>query len=397
MKRICFLMSLLAVSLMMEAQQPLSFNNSDFTQKLDSVVGSKDFDWTRFKDVFTYYVDDSVIMAETYRWEGSAWTLSGGNTYQFNTGFKQLLGETVLVPEEDHLIPISLIEYTYDDLNRLTLVMNSNVGDTSWVEASKYDYRYSEEGLLDTCVYSTIRNGNWRESELSIYSYNDDQQCIGLRVQRKGGWGPSANQWRDAYRYVFEYENGELARELYYTPVGWFSSEMALDSKLEYEFDANGNLLRKTASITNDSKEWIVRDVYENQFDLGTPASEVLGLEPYWNSICASGMGFASGAPMPLKNLWKSCSIVSTDLDMEFTLYCSGFEGVVEEQVMPLKAYCNGNGLVVENTEPATVMVFDVLGRKVAQEAQALKCEFNLTPGLYIVSNGNVKMKVIVK
>lgn len=390
-------MSLLAVSLMMEAQQPLSFDNNDFTRKLDSVVGSKDFDWTRFKEVFTYYQEDFVMLSETYRWEGNAWVLSGGYTCQYNPGFKQLQGMISLVPEEDHLTPASLTEYTYDDLGRLTLVMNSSAGDTSWVETSKYDYRYSDEGLLDSCVYSTIRNGNWRESELSLYSYNDDQQCVGFRVQRKGGWGPSANQWRDAYRYVFEYENGELARELYYVPVGWFGTDMALDSKIEYEFDAMGNLLRKTASITNDSKEWIVRDIYENQFDLSINASEVLGLEPYWNSTCTGGMGFASGAAMPLKNLWKSCSIVSTALDTEFTLYCSGFEGVEEEQVLPLRAYDNGNGLVVEAETPVDLVVYDLLGRVVAREAQTMKCEFNLTAGLYIVSGGNARVKVIVK
>lgn len=388
---------LMVASLGMEAQQPLFFGDLGFTQKLDSVVGSNDFDWTRFKDVFTYYVEDSVILTETYRWEGNAWTLSGGSTYQYNTNFKQLLGRIALVSEDDLLVPVSLTEYTYDNLNRLTLVMNSNASDTSWVAASKYEYRYSEAGLLDTCIYSTIRNGSWRESELSIYSYNGDQQCIGFRLQRKGGWGPSANQWRDAYRYEFEYENGELARELYYVPVGWFGSEMALDSKLEYEFDANGNLLRKTASITNDSKDWIIRDVYENQFDLGTNASEVLGMEPYWNLTCTGGMGFASGAAMPLKNLWKSCTIVSSSLDTEFTLYCSGFEGVEEGQVMPLKAYYNGSRLVVEAEALVDVVVYDLLGRAVAFEGQTQQCEFNLPAGLYVVSSGNANVKVIVK
>lgn len=395
MKRLFFIILLLAASLGMEAQLSMPFNH-EYTHKLDSVVGSENFGWTRFKEVFTYYVEDSAIMSETYRLEAGEWILSGGYTSQYNTDFSQLQGMISLVPQDDYLTPTSLTMYTYDDLGRLTLVMNSSAGDTSWIETSKYEYRYNE-GLLDTCVYFTIRNGNWRESELSIYSYDDDQQCIGFRLQRKGGWGPSANQWRDAYRYEFEYENGELARELYYVPVGWFGSQMALDSKIEYEFDSNGNLLRKTASISNDSKEWLVRDVYENQFDLGTNAAEVLGLEPYWDLTRTSGMGFASGAAMPLKNLWKSCSIVSSTSDKEFTLYCSGFVGVEEEQVMSLKAFYNGSSLVVINEKPADVLVYDLLGRLVAQERQTSQCEFNLTPGLYVVSNGNTKVKVIVK
>lgn len=395
MKKIFFTLMLITAFIGMKAQEPLTY-----TQKLDSIIGSNDFGWTTFKKVFLYDTDNAVIQTLNLNWEDGAWKVTGGTVSQYSPDFLQIQATITMVPVDRELIRNSMTTYEYDELNRLTLVMNYMVGDTSWVENSKYEYHYNTEGLLGTCLYSTIRNGNWRESEQSIYTYNDDQQCVSLLAQRKGGWGPFANSWMDSYRYDLEYENGELVSELYYTGGGgWFGGgEMVLDSKIEYEFDANGNLLSKTASITNDGKDWIVRDVYENQYNSSIEASAILGMEAYWNMFLKSGMGYASGVPMPLKNGWKSCSIISTTLDTEFTLYCSGFAQVNEQpQEETLRAYSVDGRLVIESQRLSNLTVYDLLGRTVAQRNQVEQCEFNLTPGLYIVSDGNTRMKVIVK
>ena len=71
MKKIFFIILLMAAFLGMEAQEPLNY-----TQKLDSVVGSDDFDWSRWKKVFTYNVEDAVIQDDTYSWENGVWTLN---------------------------------------------------------------------------------------------------------------------------------------------------------------------------------------------------------------------------------------------------------------------------------------------------------------------------------
>ena len=391
MKKYIFFAMALVAAMSLNAQE------QHYSHKLDSVVGSNDFDWTRFKDVFTYSVEDAVILDENYRWENGLWTISGNKAYQYTNGFQQLLGMIASTAVDTVLTPTSRTDYEYDDLGHLTLVMNYVKGDTSWVENSKYEYSYNEAGQVDTAVYSTIRNGNWRESQRELYSYDENQQCTSLRIQAKGGWGPGANQWRDVYRYDFEYDGEELLAEYCYVAMGWFGGgDMSLDSKWEYEYDAKGNLLRKVGSVYNEV-DWVVRDVYENRFDLTVDANTVLGLEPFWQSIVRKGMGYSSGTNMTLKNLWLSCSIITPELDSEFTLYCSGFEGVDDEQVMPLKAWSNGGRLIVASEQPADITVFDLLGRVVASEKQTQQCEFSLNPGLYVVGNGNVRVKVIVK
>ena len=392
MKKYLLLAWAIVAGMSLNAQEP------QYTQKLDSVVGSDDFDWTRWKKVFDYDLDEAVIQDFTYRWENDNWILSEETVYQYaSSDFQQLLGVIVMHVNDTVLDRASYTSYEYDDMNRLTLVMNYLSGDTVWMENSKSEYIYNVDGLLDTCLYSTIRNGEWRESSRTVYTYNDEQQCTSLLSQRKGGgWGPFGNSWMDSYRYEFEYEDGLLTTENYYVVMGWFGGEMSLDTKLDYEYDANGNLLRKTGSVSNEV-DWIVRDVYENQFDPTVDASQVQGLQPFWQSVANEGMGFAMGGSMPLKNQWLSCSIISTQRDTEFTLYCSGFAGVEEEQVIPLKAWSYGGRLIVVCDQPDDITVFDLLGRTVASRRQTQQCEFDLNPGLYIVGNGKAHLKVIVK
>ena len=394
------------LALAMMAAVSLNAEEPTYNQKLDSVVGSNDFDWTRWKNIYTYFEDEISFVREEvhYVWENQTWEPSVKTVYRYDIANRQQIRD-ILVYNANDSVPEGWVEasytvYEYDELDRETLLM-TYVGKDSleqWLENSKYEYIYNSEGLLDTCLYSTIRNGSWRESQRSIYSYDEDQQCINLLFQRKGGgWGPFGNNWMDSYRYEFEYEDGALAAEYCYVATGWFGGgEMSLDSKWEYEYDANGNLLRKTGSVFNEV-DWIVRDVYENQFDATVDASKVKGLEQFWQSIVKEGMGYTMGAFMPLKNQWVSCSIVSSELDTEFTLYCSGFAGVEETEESPLKAWCNNGRLLVVCDQVDDINVFDLLGRVVASESQAQQCEFNVTPGLYIVASGNARVKVIVK
>ena len=385
MKKAFFIILLMAAFLGLKAQE------NDYTMKLDSVVGTDNFGWSRWKNVFAYQED--TIVKVSYKWEDLKWI----PTEMTETSADQIVGYRWL---EEDWEPYSKTAYEYAENDNLVLCMIYNGVDTlgQWTENEKYEYIYGENGLLDTCLYSTIRNGSWRQSERTIYSYDDNHQCVGLLAQRKGGWGPFGNSWMDSYRYDFEYENGELVSELYYAGGGWFGGgEMTLESKNEYEFDAKGNLVKKTGSIYN-GEDWIVRDVYENRYNVTINAATVQGLEQYWQSMVKNGMGYASGAAMPLNSLWLSCSIVSSSLDTEFTLYCSGFAEVNEQQeTEAFRAYSCEGRLVVESREPSTVMVYDMLGRTVAQRNCVSSGEFNLAPGLYIVCVGDARMKVIVK
>lgn len=405
-----------------------------YTQKLDSVIGSENFDWTRWKNVYTYVENanavDSVMTVETnYEWHDGSWVptlkteivkqqsdtyYDAQNYYRWTEGnwelFQMVVSRYVACGDEhllDSVLTMRLVDslwnesalstYEYDDNCHLVLNMNYNGKDAEgmWRPASRNVYTYDESGVLSDRVYSTVRNGNWSESLKEIYSYDEQNRCSSLLTQRKGGWGPGGGSWMNDHKYVFEYDGDQLLSETLYLG-GWFSSEMTLDSKAEYAFDANGNEKRKTASVFNEV-DWIERDIYANDFDLSVSAEEVLGLHSVWESTLGKGMGFVLDMEMPLVNKWLSCSIVSTNLDTEFTLYCSGFAGVEEHQEAGFKVSSGKGRLVVENAEPFDVTVYDLLGRTVASRKSVVNCEFQLNAGLYVVGNGTSFVKAVVR
>ena len=90
--------------------------------------------------------------------------------------------------------------------------------------------------------------------------------------------------------------------------------------------------------------------------------------------------------------------MAASNLDTQFTLYCSGFESVGEQYPsMHLKAYSENGHLGVESQVPADVTVYDLTGRLVATNHQVTLCTFNLVPGLYLVKAGNEVVKAIVR
>lgn len=457
MKKIFFIIFLTVTAFYVKAQQqsPLFFHNhleymnyrmehpekaplkatetfrNHYTQKLDSIIGSDNFDWTRWKNVYTYVENpnafDSVMMVEVnYEWHNETWeptlkteivrhqteTDNDMQSYYRWTdndwepfqrvvscyspcGDEYLLDSVITMSFTDGLWDsTALSTYEYNENCQLVLNMNYNGKkvDGDWRPSTRNVYTYEDNGALSTRVYSTMRNGNWSESQRDSYSYDDQNHCTSMLTQRKGSWGGG---WMNDRKYVFEYEGDNLAAEMLYLG-GWFSSEMTLDSKAEYFFDDNGNEERKIASVFNEM-DWIERDVYLNHFDLSMRADEVLGLTSVWESTLGKGMGFVLDMEMPLVNKWLSCSIVSTNLDTDFTLYCSGFAGVEEYQKAGLKVSSDKGLLTVENVEPRDVTVYDLWGRMVASQKEVIRCEFQLNAGLYVVGNGTSFVKAIVK
>lgn len=454
MKRILIIIALAAVTALNAQESPMIFHNhleyltyqlshperipnalditsrwqTAYTQKLDSVIGADNFDWTRWKNVYDYQEAGKIRTETNYVWENSAWTpelktvvtlkpdeevnelvdysrwngeaweLYQRATYEYTTINNQLLLESLTAESLKDSVWVgdyrSVFEYDEDGNVLLNMNYNGQNNNGEWVESSKYENLFIE-GHLARRIYSSIRNGNWRESEKDSLIYDDNQQCVSLLIQVKSGWGPGGNNWRDYYRYDFDYENGQLETETLYMS-GWFSSEMSLDSRTNYEFDANGNLLRKTASVFNEV-DWIIRDVYNNYYDASVDASFIIGLNEVWESTVAQGMGFALSGTMPLNSKWLSCTIASEQLDTEFTLYYSEYNSVDEIQNGLLKVFAQQGHLIVENEMASDIAVYDLMGRMVASQAQTLRCEFALKPGLYIVGNGKGFVKAVVR
>lgn len=408
---------------------PMQVNGSrsvtDFTQKLDSVVGSDDFDRIRWKDVYTYSEGGKVEIAYTWeeqlwqpslktettvedddelalvsRWRNEAWEPYQRVRYQYlDTPSGRLLEEVLTEASEDTAwVGVNYTVYEYDDQGRILCYTyyNGLNGLGEWRPYNKREYTYNEDGQLVFRLLYNSRNGDWRESQKDTLFYDENQRCVEMMSYRKGGWGPGANQWMESEKYEITYTaDGQVESETNYT-AGWFSSEMTMEGKTGYTFDAQGNLLMKTMSVFNE-EDWVVRDVYENIFNPSVNANEVLGMTELWVANLDNGMGYVLGQDMPLINGWKSCSIASSYLDTQFALYCSGFQSVGEQQVTALKAWADQGRLTVVSPHPVEISVFDLTGRLVVSRSNETSGTFDLKPGLYLVRGGNEVVKVMVR
>ena len=403
-----------------------SLNVTDFTQKLDSVVGSDDFDRTRWKNIYTYSENGKVetsyvwenegwrptFMTETAReedhdlvminrWRNETWEIYQRVRYQYRiTDSGRLLEEVITeAPENTEWVGVNYTVNEYDDQDRLVVntYYNGLNGLGDWRPYTKTERVFNEEGQLASRLIYNSRNGSWRETQRDTMFFDENHTCVEMLTYTKGGWGPGANEWRESRRYEFTYtDDGRVASETLYSN-GWFGTEMSLDNKVDYTYDAQGNLQMKTVSVFNEM-DWLVRDVFENTFDASVNANGVLGLAEIWNSMLESGLSTTLELGMPLFSGWRSCSVAASDLDTQFTLYCSGFESVGEQHPSThLKAYSQNGHLIVESEIPANVTVYDVTGRLVAAKPQVTISTFELAPGLYLVKVGNDVAKAIVR
>lgn len=393
----------------------------EFIQKLDSVVGSNDFDWTRFKNHFAYDENGNCIQEISFDWDNT-WIPTVKSVNSYDEIGNETLSLSYTLDENGEWIPTNMFEYYYNAASLLDSMVYSTLNDSIWVvknkreysynsdnqmianiyyvsnagvwsPSNKYEYTYNAEGKLIKDLYSTQRNGTWRESSKDTLIYNANGNCELLLCMRKGGMGPQGNSWRNSYKYEFEYNGEKLISELYYS-AGWSSSEMNLESSNDYQYDANGNLTSKTASIFN-GEEWIVRDTYDNLFDSNLGVNMVMGMEDYWNSYNIFNGGNLQA--MPIFNNWQHCAVSSSTLDTEFTLYCSGFSGVDDHQVADFKIFSSNGVLFIESEANHDITIYDMTGRSLTSQSQVSSSQFNLKPGVYVVKVGNTSAKAIVR
>ena len=407
-----------------EAEHPESIGNpnkmhrfaSDFTARLDSVVGNNDFDWTRWRSEYTYtnkglwnteiysvmennqwlpsdkcefsYDENGNLTCELhFKWDAEDWVPYYNQSSYFGaTG----LTDSIVTSRFDSVwLNQNKWAYTYDG-QKITELMIYQSNGAQWNENSKYEYTYNDEGQLATQIYSTIRNGQWRVNSKDSLCY-ENGHCTELLSYMKMMWG--GNGWILIGKTEFEYDGDRVVGQTSYS-AGWFGGgDMSFDGKTEFFYDSDGELVSKTTSIFNES-EWIVRDEYYNHFDSEKKAAEMMGCEAYWD-LNSSYFKSDLGEALPITYRWLDAKVVSSTADTQFSLYYSDMLDI-EENTSELKVYAADGSLTVESSTPTDIVVYDLLGRNIAKKTQATSCHFCLKPGLYVVKAGSATVKVVL-
>ena len=406
-----------------EAEHPESLSNTnkahrftrDFTARMDSVVGSNDFDWTQWKSEYTY-TDEGLWNTEIYSvLEDNQWQLSDKTefSYDANGNLKRELhfkwdqeDWSPYYNLENYISATGLIDsvitsrfdsvwrnetrrvYTYDGEN-ITELLISRFNNEQWENNSKYEYVYNSDGQMTSETYSTIRNGLWRLSSKDSLRY-ENGHCTELLIYMRTMWG--GNNWMLRGKTTFEYDGDRVVNQTNYS-AGWGGGDMSFDGKTEFHYNSNGEMVSKTTSIYNES-EWIVRDEYTNRFDTEKKAVEMMGGEAYWN-LNSSYFTSDLGETLPITYRWLDAKVVSSMIDTQFTLYYSDMLDI-EENSSDIKVYASHGVLTIESPLPTDITVFDLLGRSVAKESQKTHCTMSLKPGLYVVKTGSATVKVVL-
>ena len=406
-----------------EAEHPESINPNmayrfakDFTARLDSVIGSDDFDWTQWKNEYTY-TDDGLWNTEIYSlMENNRWMPSdkcefsydeNGNTtrelhfkwdnenwlpYYYMENYYGATGltDSIITAHFDSIwYNESRMVYTYEGEN-ITELMISRFENGEWKDNSKYEYAYNDDGQLSSETFSTIRNGQWRLSSKDSLRY-ENGNCIERLIYMRTMWG--GNSWMLRGKTEFEYDGDHVISQTSYS-AGWFGGgDMSFDGKTEFYYDSNGDLVSKTTSIYNES-EWIVRDEYSNRFDTKKKAADMMGGEAYWH-LNSDYFKSDLGETLPITYRWLDAKVVSSMADTQFTLYYSDMQDI-EENNDELKVYPANGTLTVESPTLTDIVVYDLLGRSLAKRAHTTSCHFSLEPGLYVVKAGSTTVKVVM-
>lgn len=387
----------------------------DFTARLDSVVGSDDFDWTQWKSEYTY-TNEGLWNTEIYSvLEDNQWQPSDKTefSYDANGNLKRELhfkwdqeDWSPYYNLENYISATGLIDsvitsrfdsvwrnetrkvYTYDGEN-ITELLISRFNNEQWENNSKYEYIYNSDGQMTSETYSTIRNGQWRLSSKDSLRY-ENGHCTELLIYMRTMWG--GNNWMLRGKTTFEYDGNRVVSQTNYS-AGWGGGDMSFDGKTEFHYNSNGEMVSKTTSIYNES-EWIVRDEYTNRFDTEKKAVEMMGGEAYWN-LNSSYFTSDLGETLPIIFRWLDAKIVSSMTDTQFTLYYSDMLDI-EENSSDIKVYASHGVLTIESPMPTDITVFDLLGRSVAKESQKTHCTMSLKPGLYVIKTGSATVKVVM-
>ena len=366
------------------------------------------------KMVYTYNNLHQLVFKEYFLWNANtgAWDSEGTTTeYEYNEdGF--LLRE--------YYISSNNIEketkYIYDERNNPIwyYFCQTTLPDFIW-EQDTIEFAYNEnDSLIWKLENFTHHNGAIDHPVL--YEYERDEQDRIVAETCFDNWA-SGQQPRFRYENTYD-EQGRVAMKRC-KRYSMIDGALLGDSYVEYEFDDQGNLVSEW-EVYQDYYFQNYLDFYFRQgFDYNTPSDNILGLERAWNDF----IGFMTdhefrmvldGEPyywkndhFPIHHKWESgvwrfsdpnLPDIISPVNADVALYYSKhYENLPEASSSPARVFNIEGGLAVECDEPADIVVYDMLGRAVAQKRQVLHSEFCLKSGLYVVKVGERAMKAVVK
>ena len=367
------------------------------------------------KMVYTYNNLHQLVFKEYFLWNANtgAWDSEGTTTeYEYNEdGF--LLRE--------YYISSNNIEketkYIYDERNNPIwyYFCQTTLPDFIW-EQDTIEFAYNEHDSLVWKLENFTHHNGAAIDHPVLYEYERDEQDRIVAETCYDNWA-SGQEPRFRYENTYD-EQGRVAMKRC-KRYSMIDGALLGDSRVEYEFDDQGNLVSEWEVYQDYYFQNYLEFYFRQGFDYNTPSDNILGLERAWNDF----IGFMTdhefrmvldGEPyywkndhFPIHHKWESgvwrfsdpnLPDIISPVNADVALYYSKhYENLPEASDFPARVFNIEGGLAVECDDPADIVVYDMLGRSVAQKRQVLQSEFCLKSGLYVVKVGEMATKVVVK
>lgn len=146
-------------------------------------------------------------------------------------------------------------EYEYDRWDRIKKVSDPRYDEGVRAGVSDYQlYEYNSNGqLVKVEYYSTFRDEFYHEKNL-IYTYSDD----GKKIKEYTNW----IEWGFQYK-IFKYADSRLIKTENYE-----RNTDELESYVEYEYNAQGNLIKETTYNKNGRSNYYIKHEYEDGLNI---------------------------------------------------------------------------------------------------------------------------------
>jgi hypothetical protein len=366
------------------------------------------------KMVYTYNNLHQLVFKEYFLWNANtgAWDSEGTTTeYEYNAdGF--LLRE--------YYISSNNIEkeakYIYDERNNPIwyYFCQTTLPDFIW-EQDTIEFAYNEHDSL-VWKLENFTHHNGAIDHPVLYEYERDEQDRIVAETCFDNWA-SGQQPRFRNENAYD-EQGRIVikRRMNYSMI---DGALLSDSHVEYEFDDQGNLVSEWEDLQNYDFQNYSEFYFKQSFDYNTPSNNILGLDRAWNDF----IGFMTDHEFrmileyepyywkndhfPIHHKWESGTWKFSDPDLpdiispvnaDVALYYSNhLYSLSEAPEFPARVFNIEGDLAVECEAPVNIVVYDMLGRIVAQKRQATHSEFYLKSGVYVVKVGERAIKAVVK
>ena len=269
-------------------------------------------------------------------------------------------------------------EYVYDNQDHCISALFTGLTGGK----SKVDYTYNSQGLLRESIEYEFEDGVWEEDEKIVFEYNANGNLVlATTFDHEDG------VWVNDEKTEFTYQNGKLSIEMVYD---WFMDEWIEDSRIEYNYDAQGDLVEalefdkagvdwlkdNRIEYTYDANhncinqmeydydsfdgDWEIENQVVYTYDLSVSSSVIAGLNNFSDAITS------------LNN--KLLTVEETDYDDEipqqaiaYVMYYSNITGVGEHDGSRLAIWPNptAESLNLNSDGLQQVDIFTIDGRQV--------------------------------